>query len=117
MTDIATTMTQQSLTITSWNCRGLSTGTCYLDHLLNTGSDVVVLSEHWLWPYELHKLNDLNPDYQGLGKADSRLSETSEFESHSRGCGGVGILWKKSFDVTPSRTSSQTESVVSELRR
>ena len=45
----------------------------------------------------LYKLGDLNPNYKGLGKADSRLTETSLY----RGCGGVGILWKKSFDVTP----------------
>lgn len=93
-----TTTTQQSITITSWNCRGLSTGAPYIDHILNTGSDIV-LSEHWLWPYELHKLDELNPEYHGQGRADSRLTETSD--SCSRGCGGVGILWKKSFDVTP----------------
>ena len=66
---------------------------------MNTGSDVVVLFEHWLWPYELHKVHELNSSYQGLGKADSRLSETAD--ELSRGCGGVGILWTKSFDVIP----------------
>ena len=48
---------------------------------------------------EIYKLNELHPDFQGLGKTDSRLTETSE--SCARGCGGVGILWKRSLDVTP----------------
>ena len=43
--------TQQSLTITCWNCRVWSTGASYLEHMVHEGSDVVVLSEHWLWPY------------------------------------------------------------------
>ena len=84
----ASTTTQQSLRVTSWNCRGLATGTTYLDHLIREGSDVIVLSEHWLWPYELHKLEELNPNYRGLGKADSRLTEASD--GYARGCGGVG---------------------------
>ena len=24
----------------------------------------MVLSEHWLWPYELHKLNQISEDYE-----------------------------------------------------
>ena len=72
----------------------------YLDHLVQGGSDVIVLSEHWLWPYELHKLDEFNSEYQGLGKADPRLTDTS-LTCCPRGCGGVGMLWKKSFDVTP----------------
>ena len=68
--------------------------------MVQGGSDVIVLSEHWLWPYELHKLDEFNSEYQGLGKADPRLTDTS-LTCCPRGCGGVGILWKKSFDVTP----------------
>ena len=95
----STSTTQRSLTISCWNCRGWATGAAYLDHLVQGGSDVIVLSEHWLWPYELHKLDEFNSEYQGLGKADPRLTDTSL--TCPRGCGGVGILWKKSFDVTP----------------
>ena len=87
--------------VTSWNCRGWSAGASYLEHMVHEGSDVVVLSEHWLWPYDLYKLDEFNPDYRGLGKADPRLTKTSD--NCSRGCGGVGkgILWRRSFDVTP----------------
>ena len=90
---------QQSLTISCWNCRGCATSTPYLDHMVHGGSDVLVISEHWLWPFELHKLDELNQQFRGTGKADPRLSEMSD--NSTRGCGGVGILWRKSFDATP----------------
>lgn len=25
---------------------------------------MLVLSEHWLWPYELHELNQISEDYE-----------------------------------------------------
>ena len=90
---------QRFVKITCWNCRGLSTTIPYLNRILDSGSDIVVLSEHWLWPYELNKLNEIHPGYHGLENADSRLSETSD--NLRRGCGGVGMVWKKSLDVTP----------------
>ena len=65
---------------------------------MDNGSDVIILSEHWLWPFEMHKLKEINPEFAAECVTDSRLNETS---SLTRGCGGVGILWKKSFDVTP----------------
>ena len=53
------------------------------------GSKVLVLSKHWLWPYDLHMLNDINQDCDAIGKADSRL--TAERDG-GRGCGGIGLL-------------------------
>ena len=43
-----------------------------INHMFDSGSDVVVLSEHWLWPYELHRLNGIHPGCRGTGVADSR---------------------------------------------
>ena len=43
-------------------------------------------------------LNDINQDYNAIGKADSRL--TAERDG-GRGCGGVGLLWHKSIAATP----------------
>ena len=57
-----------------------------------------VLSEHWLWPYELHRLYDISSDYNAHGKVDSRLTEESE---RCRGSGGIGILWHKSIGAVP----------------
>jgi len=60
---------------TCWNCRGLSTSMPYLNTLMDDGSKILVLSEHWLWPYDLHRLNDINEGYNAIGKADGRLTE------------------------------------------
>ena len=86
--------------ISCWNCRGLSSSLPYLDTLLNSedGSKIMVLSEHWLWPYDLHKLHDISEQYNAVGKSDSRLTEARD---GGRGCGGIGILWHKSISSSP----------------
>ena len=81
-----------------WNCCGLSTGLPYLNSFIEGGSKVIVLSEHWLWPYDLHKLNEISEEYEAVGKSDSRLTEDRE---GGRGCGGIGILWHRSIAATP----------------
>ena len=45
-----------------------------------------------MWPYELLRLDEVHPNYVGLGKADRRLTPVSET---GRGYGGVGLLWRK----------------------
>jgi len=44
---------------------------------LEEEDDVVVLSEHWLWPFETHKFVTVLPDMTGLAISDKRL--TPEF--------------------------------------
>ena len=36
--------------------------------------------------------------YEAVGKSDQRLSESAE---GSRGCGGIGMIWRKSIGATP----------------
>ena len=86
------------LNISCWNCRGLSSSVPYIEDLMESGSKILVRSEHWLWPYEIHKLNEINPDYEAVGKSDSKLTEERD---GSRGCGGIGLLWHKSVAATP----------------
>ena len=83
--------------ITTWNCRGLGNSEPYLRHLSNS-SQVILLQEHWLWPFELQKLSSVLPEFSATGKADSRLTEHYNV---TRGCGGVAILWNKSIDISP----------------
>ena len=93
-----TTGKHSNVTITTWNCRGISNSVPYLLHLFENGTDIVALSEHWLWPYDIDKLSHLHPDYIGFGSCDERLNENS---SLTRGCGGVGLVWRKSLHVVP----------------
>ena len=62
-----TSTTQRSLTITSWNCRGLSAGASYLEHIVRGGSDVVVLSEHWYGLMSYINLTSSIPNTEAWG--------------------------------------------------
>ena len=50
---------QQShqLRISTRNCRSLNRGEPYVHQLTDNGSDVIVVTEHWLWPFESHRLS------------------------------------------------------------
>ena len=65
--------------------------------LISDGSDVIVLSEHWLWPFDLHRLEGIHPDFMGWGQADSRLTSSSD---NTRGCGGIEVVWRHSLCST-----------------
>ena len=61
------------ISIAAWNCRGLATGLPYVEFLADL-HDIVVLSEHWLWPFELSKLCEAYPNTCGHAVADSHLT-------------------------------------------
>ena len=86
------------LKVTTWNCRGLQNASPYLNQLIDEGSDIIAVSEHWLWRYQISTLNDVHPGFEGFGVADERLHENSEL---TRGCGGVGIIWNRNLQVSP----------------
>ena len=46
-------------------------------------TDILVITEHWLWPYELHKLADISSDFDAHGISDYRLTPNS----------GVVVVW------------------------
>ena len=87
---------QNVVCISSWNCRGLSCSEAYLEYLSNQ-PDIILLQEHWLWPFELHKLSSIIDGFCAVGVSDSRLHETSTLH---RDCGGVAFLWRKSLPIT-----------------
>ena len=88
----------QNLMITTWNCRGLTTGEPYIHQLAGEGSDIIAITEHWLWPFEAERLCQIHPSYTAEVKTDARLNANSTL---SRGCGGVGLMWKKDLDAVP----------------
>ena len=90
--------TSDRIKIAAWNCRGVANAHPYLNQLISNGSDVIILSEHWLWPFQLNQLQDIHPSYAGFGFADKRLNEKSHL---TKGCGGVGIIWRKSLPIIP----------------
>lgn len=88
--------------ISAWNCCGLSQAIPY-SQLLAENSDIIILTEHWLWPYDLSKLDSVISGCKGSGVSDSRLNEDCSLR---RGCGGVGILWKQQLPVSVLYTDS-----------
>lgn len=86
------------LKIACWNCRGLGSSLPYIEQLLCDGVKVLALSEHWLWPYELFKLDEIAADFESVAKADSRLTDNAV---GGRGFGGVGLLWHCSLNAVP----------------
>ena len=97
-----------SLKVAAWNCRRLNNALPCIE-ILAEDHDVIVLSEHWLWPFEINKFLNLHPHMSGLAIADRRLTP----ECHlSKGCGGIGILWRKSLKVTPVSGNGQQQQSV-----
>ena len=93
---VANTTETLPLKISSWNCRGLSNSTPYLNNLISECSDIIVISEYWLWPFELQHLNEIHPDFTGHGHVDIRLTSSSD----GRGLGGVGVIWRRDLDIS-----------------
>ena len=46
--------------ITCWNFRGLRNSIPYLNALIEDALKVIILSQHWLWPFELE---EVHPDF------------------------------------------------------
>ena len=86
------------LRVTTWNCRGLHTGELYAHHLADTDSDIIVATEHCLWPFESHRLSQVHPSFAAEMVTDRRLDENSLL---TRGCGGVGLMWRKTLCACP----------------
>ena len=93
----------KEIKITTWNCRGFSTAIPYLQFLQKRNSDIILLQEHWLWPFELDQLNTVLPGFSSFATSDSRLTAESNL---TRGCGGVAFQWNSSLCVSPVTTTS-----------
>ena len=80
------------------NCRDLTSGEPYIHQLAEDGSDIIVIVEHWLWPYEAKWFGEIYPTFATECTADSRLPEKSDL---AISCGGVGVIFQKLLNVSP----------------
>ncbi len=85
-------MNTESITVTAYNMRTLRGATPYITELMSA-ADVLILSEHRLYPEELYKLNEISSEYEFHSKASSDLDSTAlhRIPGHC----GISICWKK----------------------
>ena len=89
------TITNESISVLTWNATGVMTGIPYLDfELKRKNIDICGLSEHWLLDENKRILDSFNNDYTShvvVCKVPSALN------SRRIGKGGVGFVWKKTY--------------------
>lgn len=66
-------------------------------HELAKTADIILIQEHWLFDCKLNKLNEVNSQLIGKGKAVDTGDPILPVQM-PRGYGGTAILWKKELD-------------------
>ena len=83
------------LNFTCWNCSGIFGNYSYARKLLQN-TDILALSEHWLYNDELDFLDSLDNKFSYYASSSSLNDELRRWK---RGQGGVGLLWRKDLKV------------------
>ena len=91
-------MAEQSISITTFNCKGYSSSLKELQELCSTHR-IICIQEHWLSKQTLEKLNCIDGNFRscGVSPVDSGSGLLT-----GRPYGGVGILWHTSLDTIVS---------------
>ena len=79
-----------TLTVTAWNARSITAAKPYIRELMCM-SELVIVSEHRLFPSELYKLHSIDDKFMVQGKASSKLND--RIANTSLGHGGIAIFW------------------------
>ncbi len=92
--------------ITAWNIRSLSCARPYMNELLELKSDVLFIAEHRLYEQELHKLDNINENYNVVGKSSNDLEMYEQ--GYKLGHCGVAMFWHKQLgnQVKPIKCNS-----------
>ena len=79
--------------IVSYNCKNIKTSTQAINHLLRE-NNVILIQEHWLFQFQIHKLGEIAAEIYFEGKSVD-IQNNINPSQQPRGYGGVAILWKK----------------------
>ena len=92
-------LSDSTLTVSAFNCRSLKSSISEVRELCDT-SDLVLLQEHWLLPFELDQLNTLHPDFFAMSKSAVDVHQSI---LRGRPYGGTAILFRKTLTeyITP----------------
>lgn len=83
------------LNVTCWNCSGIYGNYVYARNLLKS-TDILAISEHWLYNDDLSFLDGLDENFCYYASS-SYLND--DLRRWKRGQGGVGLLWRKELKV------------------
>lgn len=81
--------------MTYWNCSGIYGNYVYARELLKN-TDILALSEHWLYEDELSFLDGLDSRFCSYATSSSMNDKLHRWK---RGQGGVSLLWKKELKI------------------
>lgn len=93
-----------NIKLATWNATGIISSASYLCDLLNDRAvDVCGISEHFLYPNNVHFLSTLNSDYRFHVTCDRDLKLPG---ARRVGKGGVCLTWHKRYDnyIVPLHT-------------
>ena len=93
-------MDPRNLRLASFNMHGFNNGENTLQDLCHI-ADVIVVQEHWLPPFNLHKLLSFNEDFDCLGWSAMQDKIQSGILL-GRPFGGLGLLVRKNLNVNIS---------------
>ena len=71
-TPVSTTSTSY-LRVVTWKCKGFHHGKVYMCDMLKN-LDTLILNEHWLWPYGLYQLGEIQSEFDYIAVSDHRLN-------------------------------------------
>lgn len=89
-----------TLQVVCYNMFGFNNGFSALNDLCTTG-DIIVVEEHWLAPYNLDKLLNFHPSFEGFCWS-AMCDKVHNGILKGRPFGGLGILVKKNLDLSVS---------------
>ena len=90
-----TSISISRLVVVSYNLHGLNQGLAGVKEMIDVLSpDVIMIQEHWLFPNNMCKLNDISCDYFAFGSSPMD-SVVGAGPFYGRPYGGVAILIKK----------------------
>jgi ribosomal protein L44E len=84
---------KQKLRIVSYNCKNIKTSTQAINHLLRE-NNVILIQEHWLFQFQIHKLGEIAADICFEGKSVD-IQNNINPSQQPRGYGDVAVIWKK----------------------
>ncbi|CAC5406055.1 unnamed protein product [Mytilus coruscus] len=106
-----TQQSSQRLNIITCNIEGVKGNSAYLSDL-SKEQDIICLQEHWLWSFELQKLDEKLTDYIKVFGRSHDCNEPITNYKIPRGRAGVAIVWPKKFDKVISKLDDGNERII-----